>query len=82
MFEKKLEFNFIINQEILRRISSIDGFKATWLSMEKKDIQYLLNEHHIQSIEAFNPFGVAVSWNSFNASGLTGGYSDQIPSGF
>ena len=52
MFEKKLEFDFKINQEILRRISAIDGFKATWLGMEKKENRYLRELRQVATVQS------------------------------
>jgi len=52
MFEKKLEFDFKINQEILKRISAIDGFKSTWLSIEKKENRYLRELRQVATIQS------------------------------
>ncbi|MEI7526140.1 MAG: Fic family protein [Mariniphaga sp.] len=52
MFEKKLDFDFKINQEILKRVSAIDSFKATWSAIEKKENRYLKELRQIATIQS------------------------------
>jgi Fic family protein len=52
MFEKKLEFDFKTNQEILKRISNIDGFKSTWIGIEKKENRYLKELRQVATIQS------------------------------
>ncbi len=52
MFEKKLEFDFTTNQEILKRISSIDGFRSTWHGIEKKENRYLKELRQVATIQS------------------------------
>ncbi len=52
MFEKKIEFDFKTNQEILKRISTIDGFKSVWLGIEKKESRYLRELRQIATIQS------------------------------
>ncbi len=52
MFEQKLDFDFKTTQEILKRISNIDGFKATWLGIEKKENRYLKELRQVATIQS------------------------------
>lgn len=52
MFERKLEFDFKTNQEILKRISSIDGFRSAWLAIEKRENRYLKELRQIATIQS------------------------------
>ncbi len=40
-FINKLNFNFISNQQILKLIANIDGFKGKWNFAEKHENKYL-----------------------------------------
>ena len=52
MFEKKLEFDFKTNQDLLKRISNIDGFKSTWIGIEKKENRYLKELRQVATIQS------------------------------
>jgi len=52
MFEKKLEFDFKTNQEILKRISKIDVFKSAWIGIEKKENRYLKELRQVATIQS------------------------------
>lgn len=52
MFEQKLDFDFKTTQEILKRISAIDGFRATWGSVEKKENRYLKELRQVATIQS------------------------------
>lgn len=51
-FIKKLEFNFISNQQILKLIGNIDGFKGKWNIAEKLENRYLKELRKIATIES------------------------------
>src|ERR1035437_8901158 len=52
MFEKKLEFDFKTNQDLLKRISNIDSFKSTWIGIEKKENRYLKELRQVATIQS------------------------------
>lgn len=52
MFENKLDFDFKTNQEILKRISNIDGFKSTWIGIDKKGNRYLKELRQVATIQS------------------------------
>jgi Fic family protein len=51
-FIKKLNFNFISNQQILKLIGNIDGFKGKWNIAEKQENRYLKELRKIATIES------------------------------
>ncbi len=50
--ESKLSFNFKTNQEILKIISFIDGFRGKWKHIGVKESRYLNELKHIATIES------------------------------
>lgn len=51
-FINKLNFNFISNQQILKLIANIDGFKGKWNIAEKQENKYLKELRKIATIES------------------------------
>jgi len=51
-FINKLNFNFISNQQILKLIANIDGFKGRWNFAEKHENKYLKELRKIATIES------------------------------
>lgn len=52
MFEKKIDFNFKITQEVINKISFIDGFKGKWEAGENKNSRYLNELKRMATIES------------------------------
>ena len=52
MLENKLNFDFKINQQILKKISTIDSFKGQWDIIENKKNTYLKELKNIATIES------------------------------
>lgn len=51
-FENKLQFDFGVMQEIIRRIGLIDAFKGKWEAVEKKNNRYLRELRRVATIES------------------------------
>lgn len=51
-FINKLNFNFVSNQQILKLIGNIDGFKGKWNTAEKQENKYLKELRKIATIES------------------------------
>lgn len=51
-FIKKINFNFISNQQIMKLIVNIDGFKGKWNIAEKQENRYLKELRKIATIES------------------------------
>jgi Fic family protein len=52
MFERKLAFDFKSTQEVIRKISRIDGFKGTWAVLETRENRYLKELRRIATIQS------------------------------
>ena len=51
-FQHKLNFNFSVNQQIIKKISLIDSFRAKWNLVEQKENNYLKELRRIATIES------------------------------